>query len=387
MRIQGIRGFIGRAFGPLRTGASTRLTVIAAAALAASALYRIYLALTADRISLLTILPLHGEMGRYNGMAADRYIDASTGPLYPLFLIFVRLFTADGGLRAVFVVQGCAIVLCAAAAGIIATRLSNRTAGMAALLLVSAYPAFIIYGLVTLPVVFSVTVVFLLMLVLSADSGDGRWDAPGSVMSGILGATAFMLHPVMIFLLPGILTAVRKRMLTASIFLLLVVPWGARNCVIAGRPVPVYELSAFEMSTGPLTRQGGGWKIVDGFYNNISFLMKKGLERSHMPVIFGGRADNNQILRYAFVAVALLGLAGMIRYYGREHRRTMLPVATYALLTFLLARYSVRYRVIFEPALLIYAAILIGESLGRRSLGPPRPEPHDNTGQQHGHVE
>ena len=360
MQISGISGYIGRAFGPLRTGASTRLTATTTAVLAAAALYRIWLAVTADRVSILAVLPAHGEMGAYNDMAANRYIDTSAGPLYPFFLMFVRLFSADGGLRAVFAIQGCAIVLCAAAAGVIAARLSNRTAGMAALLLVCIYPVFIVYGLVTLPVVFCVTVVFLMMLVLSADTGDGTWDTPGSVISGILGAAALLLHPVMIYLLPGLFASVRKRLLMASVLLLLVLPWGIRNSVIAGRPVPVYESTAYELTAGDMVRLGDGWKIVEGLYFNASFLMKKSLERTHMPVIFGNRATNNHLLKYAFSAAALLGLAGLIRYSGRSHLRTLLPAISYAILTILLIRYSTRHRVILEPALLIYAGIAAG---------------------------
>lgn len=380
MRISGIQGFIGRAFGDLSGGASTRMKRAALATLAAAAAYRVYLAVTADRVSILAVLPAHGEMSAYNGMAADRYIDTATGPLYPVFLMFVRLFYQDGGLRALFIIQGLTTVLCAAAAGVIASRLSNRTAGMAALLLVSAYPAFVIYGLVSLPVVFCIMTVFLIMLVLSADSCDGRWDTPGSVISGILGAAALLLHPMMIYLLPGLLAAVRRRLLMASILLLLIVPWGVRNSVMTGRPVPVYEFSAYQLTAGETVRNSDGWKVIDSLYFNISFIMKKSLERTHMPVIFGSRTTNNHILQYAFVAAALLGLTGLIRYSRRSHLRAILPVMTYTLLTILLTRYTTRTRVFFEPLLLVYASILIGESVGKLRGGEPRPEPVDDTG-------
>ena len=389
MQISGIPGFIRRAFGGLSAGASVRMNVTALAALAAAAIYRVYLAVTADRVSILTVLPAHGEMGAYNGMAADRYIDTVTGPLYPVFLMLMRLFYRDGGLRAVFIIQGLVIVLCAAFAGVIAARLSNRASGLAALLLVSLYPAFVIYGLVCLPVVFCILTVFLMMLVLSADSGDGGRDTPGSVISGVLGAVALLLHPVMIYLLPGLFAAARRRLLMASVLLLLIVPWGVRNSVIAGRPVPVYEFSAYQLTTGE-TALSGDWKVIDGLYFNLSFIMKKSLERSHMPVIFGSRTTNNHLLQYAFVVAALFGLTGLIRYYGRSNLRTLLPVMTYAILTILLTRYTTRTRVIFEPLLLVYASILVGESLwklGRgESLGKGRreelrPEPANHVDQ------
>ena len=387
MQISGIPGFIRRAFGSLRTGASVRMNVTASAVLAAAAAYRIYLAVTADRVSILTILPAHGRMGTYNDMAANRYIDTVTGPLYPVFLMFMRLFYQDGGFRAVFVIQGLVIVLCAAFAGMIATRLSNRTAGMAALVIVSAYLSFILYGLVSLPVVFCILIVFLMMLVLSADTGDGEWDTPGSVVSGILGGAALLLHPVMIYLLPGLFAAVRKRMLMASVLLLIVAPWGVRNSVLAGRPVPVYESAAYETGGGESVRSGSGWKVIDDLYFNVSFLMKKSLERAHMPVLFGNRATNRHLLEYSFVFVALTGLAGLIRYSGRNNLRPMLPTLSYIILTILLTRYTARSRVLFEPLLLVYASILIGESLGKvgkRRSGEPVPEPADDPHQEQG---
>ncbi len=383
MQISGIPGFIGRAFGSLRTGASARMNATAAAVLAIAAIYRIYLAVTADRISVFTILPAQGEMGTYNNMAANHYIDTVTGPLYPVFLMFMRLFDQDGGFRAVFVIQGLVIVICAAFAGIIATRLANRKAGMAALLLVSAYLSYILYGLVSLPVVFCILIVFLMMLVLSADTGDGKWDMPGSVVSGILGAAALLLHPVMIYLLPGLFAAVRKRMLMASILLVIVVPWGVRNSILAARPVPVYESTAYELAGTETVRTGSGWKIIDDLYFNVSFLMKKSVERAHMPILFGKRDTNKHVLEYAFVIVALLGLAGLIRYSGRSSLKTMLPIVSYTLLTILLTRYSTRSRVIFEPLLLVYASILIGKSLGKigkSRAGESVPEPADDTG-------
>lgn len=359
MQLSGIPRFIGRAFGSLRTGASTWMNVAAAAALAASAAYRIYLALTADRISVFRILPAHGEMGTYNDMAANRYIDTVTGPLYPFFLMFIRFFNADGGFRAVFVIQGLAIVLCAASAGVIASRLSSRTAGLAALVIVSAYLPYILYGLVSLPVVFCILIVFLMMLVLSADKGDGEWDTPGSVVSGILGGAALLLHPVMIYLLPGLFAAVKKRMLMASIILVIVVPWGVRNSVMAGRPVPVYESTAYELSGGETVRSVSGWKVIDNVYFNVSFIMKKSLERAHMPVLFGKRSTNKHVLEYAFVLAALLGLAGLIRYSDKKQSRMLLPTASYVILTMLVTRYTTRSRVILEPALLIYAGLTI----------------------------
>jgi hypothetical protein len=360
MQISGIPGFIGRAFGSLRTGASAGMNATAGAVLAVAAIYRIHLAVTADRISVFTILPAHGEMGTYNYMAANRYIDTVTGPLYPGFLMFMRLFDQDGGFRAVFVIQGLVIVLCAAFAGIIATRLANRKAGMAALVIVSAYLSYILYGLVSLPVVFCILIVFLMMLVLSADNGDGEWDTPGSVISGILGATALLLHPVMIYLLPGLFAAVRKRMLMASILLVIVVPWGVRNSMLAARPVPVYESTAYELAGMETVRTGSGWKVVDDLYFNVSFLMKKSVERAHMPILFGKRDTNKHVLEYTFVIVALLGLTGLIRYSDRSQIRTLLPTASYVILTLLITRYTTRSRVIFEPALLIYAGITVG---------------------------
>ena len=53
--------------------------------------------------TLLAVFPAQGEMGAYNDMAAGRYIDTSSGPLYPVFLMFMRLFSAkEAGFKAFF---------------------------------------------------------------------------------------------------------------------------------------------------------------------------------------------------------------------------------------------------------------------------------------------
>ncbi len=402
MRSAGIRGYIGRAFGPLITRLSLPVAASAAFVLAAAALQRIHMAITVDRVKYLYVLPLHGKAAIYNNMAEGRYIDTSTGPLYPLFLMLVRLFAPGGGLRAVFLLQGLATVLGAAAAGVTAMRLAERSAevswpavpakgvpvspaaggsagtvglrrqaaGLAALILVAAYPPFIIYSLVVLPLIFCVTVVFLLMLVLSAGGENG--EAPGPVVPAILSAVAFMLHPVMVFLFPGVLAAVRRRLVAAAVFLVLTAPWGIRNCVIAGRPVPVYESIAYEVAPARLFKARGGWQIIEGIYFNARFLMKKSYERAHMPIAFGTKRNNDHVLGYSYVAVALLGLAGMAAYAGRAGFRTLLPLISYAAVTILITTYTTRRRVILDPAMLVFAGITVAAILSRL-LGLFRP--------------
>jgi hypothetical protein len=365
MRISGIQGFIGRAFGSLRTGAGRGLTASAAAVLTLSAAARIWAALTADRVAVLGVLPVHGEMGGLNSMAAEHYIDASTGPLYPVFLMFIRLFSPGGGLRTVFVIQGLAVVLCSAVAFLIALRLAGRAAAFAALLLASFYPAWFVYSLVTLPVIFCVTLVFLIMLVLSADGTDGSGDLPKAVVSSVLGAASFLMYPPAIFLVPGLFAALRRRLVAISVFVIIVAPWGVRNSVVEGRILPVYEPAAYGTANGPAANAGRGWRAVDRLYYNVSFLMKKSLERSHMPVFFHSRSTNSHFLEYAFVAVALLGLGGLIRYAGARQMRMLLPVISYVALSMLLVTWTRRHRTIIEPALLIYAGIAAAGLAGR----------------------
>jgi len=367
MRISGTRGFIGRAFGRLSTGAGRGFTAAAALVLTASAVFRAWAAFTADRVAVLGVLPVHGEMGELNRMAADRYIDASTGPLYPVFLMFIRLFDPGGGLRAVFVIQGLAVVLCSAAAGLIAFRLAGRAAAFVALLLTSLYPAYFVYSLVTLPVIFCVTLVFLILLVLSADSRDGPGEMRKSVVSAVLGAASFLTCPAMIFLVPGLFAAVRRRLVAISVFVILVAPWGVRNSVVEGRILPVYDQAAYATANGPAANIGRGWKAVDRLYYNLSFLMKKSLERSHMPVFFHSRSTNSHFLEYAFVAAALLGLGGLIRYADRRQMRILLPVISYVALTMLLVTYTRRHRIVLEPVMLIYAGISVAGIIGRLS--------------------
>jgi hypothetical protein len=70
------------------------------------------------------------------------------------------------------------------------------------------------------------------------------------------------------------------------------------------------------------------------------------------------------ILQYAYLPVMILGFTGMIRFSDRRSRRIMLPALSYLLFFIVLAIFKMRYRLLAEPAFIIFTAVTIGHICG-----------------------
>ena len=70
----------------------------------------------------------------------------------------------------------------------------------------------------------------------------------------------------------------------------------------------------------------------------------------------------NYINTYSYIIIMLIGMAGLIKYGNRENLRTMAPVLTYIVLLIFFTRIhdKIESRVLWEPMLIVYGAILIG---------------------------
>jgi hypothetical protein len=82
-----------------------------------------------------------------------------------------------------------------------------------------------------------------------------------------------------------------------------------------------------------------------------------------MPVLFGNRAAFEHTLQYSYVMLMLLGILGLIRRVRREDAGLLYPFVSYVVLTSLLVFYELRYRIVTDPVMVIFAALLLA---GRR---------------------
>ena len=61
------------------------------------------------------------------------------------------------------------------------------------------------------------------------------------------------------------------------------------------------------------------------------------------------------------IGVFMLGFVGLSRYYRREHNAIVSPVLSYLVLIILFSIFTMRFRLLVEPLLVIYAGILISQ--------------------------
>ncbi|MBN2069908.1 MAG: hypothetical protein JW814_00510 [Candidatus Krumholzibacteriota bacterium] len=323
---------------------------------ALSAIHRLALALSIDPVSYLGVIPKQGEMGMYNEMAASRYIDTIHGPLYPAFLMAARFFGRGDGLHSVFIIQSIVSVAMIPVAFFSVLRAAGKQSAVAAAILAALYPSLIIYNLVALPITFVMLLLFLIVLT----NVSALTDRTKALATAVISSTGVLLDPMIIFFIPGTALIVKKKIPFLLLTLLLLLPWGIRNSMIAGRPVLLYEASGYGIDLKKFNNPFDGWKIISGIDSNISFLAGNAIEKSHMPVIFGKRTDHEHITGYSYIMILLAGSLGIFRFLSSKNSSAFYPPLSYLVLIVILTQIKYRYRIPLEPFLIIYTSILAG---------------------------
>ena len=338
-------------------------------------------------------------METYNLLALGGGISVSPPPGYPLFLRLVYFLFGPRNYTAVFLVQGflstvTVWMIYRAAAAVSSARAALIAAGVSAV-----YPNFLVYNLLTmsesLGIVLSVSI-----LLLMVSSVPDRVKAPVSALLLVAGCA---VRPVLLYFWPGMFLGLRRKVIFAVSTLILLSPWIAYGIATgrsSNRPGRAFYKTYNPRSNGrqyvkfsdtPLSRTdlpnsvyfreafrfilNNKWKTVDIIYNKSAMIFAKGWDEHFMHKVVGNSEYRRAIMIYAFIPVMLLGFAGMIVAYGERNRIVALLVSSYLLAFILLAIFKVRYRVLVEPMLIIYAAILVDTRfLRRRAAANPSPE-------------
>jgi hypothetical protein len=101
------------------------------------------------------------------------------------------------------------------------------------------------------------------------------------------------------------------------------------------------------------------WRTVDIIYNKASLIISAGWDKYVMESIIGGNKHLPNILFYAYLPVMALGFIGMIRLCDSRNRILAVLVASYLLFIILLSIFKIRYRVLIEPILIMYASMFL----------------------------
>ncbi len=352
---------------------------------------RLYLAFTCKA------LPDFSDMERYSVYALQGGITVSPPPGYPLFLRFVYTLFGARNYTAVFAIQGLISTFTVFLVYFAAVRAAGRREGLIAACVAAVYPNFLVYNLVTLSETLGICFVMLIVALLLSNIGERR----RAVFAGALLIAGCAIRPVFLFFWPGILLGIRRKTIFAVTTILLLSPWiiytaasgrapnrGARafyktyNPASSGKqyiemkqtqlyksnlPSRVYLREAFRFILN------NKWKTLDIIYNKLAMIFSRGWDNHFMRRVVGPGVLIRLIMIYAFIPVMVLGFSGMVIFYDRGNRIMALMTASYLLFFVLMAIFKVRYRVLVEPMLIIYAsmaaAALFRWGKGERTVG------------------
>lgn len=359
----------------------------------AGAIFAAGLALRLYAAAVCTATPDYSDMAEYNRLAVEGVPHTFRPPLYPLFLRGVYSVFGPYHYRAAYLVQAAfsslAVLLIYAAA----SRMWSRRAGLIAAAITAVYPAFIAYNLTTLTESLSILWVVLMMSVAASSLDDRRKAIAQAALAGF----GILMKPAFLFFVPGLLATLRRRVAFVLVLAAVLAPWLIGNAVRHGRWAPVSESGAlmFYRSYNPLATGGDntltgppGSSQRDYFRMGLHFIrhnMLATLDIMNDKVLILLTADwdgytlrdvakstpDIYALRYGYVVVLILGSIGLARFYRRDHRAVVWPVASYLVLILLLSAFKIRYRVLIEPLLIVYASILLAAGTGRAAKPAP----------------
>jgi 4-amino-4-deoxy-L-arabinose transferase-like glycosyltransferase len=342
----------------------------------AGLLMRVYFALRCNAS------PNYSDMAEYNRLAVEGGLSTVRPPLYPLFLRLIYGTFGDYNYRAVFIVQGVLGAIMILLMYRIVARMWSRFAGLIAAIICALYPAFIGYGLTTLTETVSLLWVALMMVAASSSLGDRSKALTQGAVAGI----AMLTKPAMLYFVPGIFLTVRKKGLFLAVLAVIAVPWILGSAVRLDKVSPVSDSGAlmFYRSYNPLATGRDDALVGNDTTTQLKYF-KMGLDFirhnkmltldiiNHKILILLRPEWDGHVMRgyatstvaiyaleYGFVIVMIIGLIGLARLYRKEHRAVVWPVASYLVLMLLFSAVKYRYRLLIEPLLIAYAAMLLG---------------------------
>ncbi|HUV37495.1 MAG TPA: glycosyltransferase family 39 protein [Patescibacteria group bacterium] len=296
-----------------------------------------------------------GEMAAYNALAVSGVFPASTPPLYPLFLRAIYLLFGNREFTAVYVVQGFVSCLGVVALFHWALLFFDRSVATVAAAITAVYPNFMLYNAAVLPESFGVTLIASIMAV---SLSPGRTGLKSGISAALTGC-GLLMSPAYLFFIPGLIATSRRRWIFIAVLVVTLAPWIIRNALVYDILVPVYDRHTYGISFDVYERARDAWDILARYYYSASVFLGKGWQSYTMDGTFSTISRASHVRTFSYAVLALLGIAGAIRYHRREHRSFLLPFIGYVALFSILAPLDGRHRAVLEPLLVLYAAVLL----------------------------
>ncbi|MDD4856610.1 MAG: glycosyltransferase family 39 protein [Candidatus Krumholzibacteria bacterium] len=328
--------------------------------------------------------PDYSDMELYNAAALEHGFPTSLPPGYPLFLRAIYGVFGERNYEAVFVAQGLISALTVLLIYRVTRRIGGTRAGVVAAAVAAVYPNLIVYNLTTMTDTFGVLFVMLLYCALVASIDDWKKSVWAAVILGV----GFTFRPVLLFFGPGVLLSLRRRLAFMIAAVVVFVPLMAFEMTggedfkrAAAALYKTYGLSLdgriYVDSTLTEVRRedlpsktylGAVWnavknnkgKVAQKIFNKATVLFEAGWDEFVMRPIVGSGKGIVFAMKYAYIPILALGFVGMARLYGAGNRMIALPALSYVLLVIVFSIFKYRYRLLIEPALIMYASMLVG---------------------------
>jgi 4-amino-4-deoxy-L-arabinose transferase-like glycosyltransferase len=342
-------------------------------------------------------LPEFSDMAAYNAAALAEGIPTSLPPGYPLCLRIIYAIFGACNYKAVFAVQGLVGSLTVVLIYWITRKIANNRAAVLAACMATVYPNFIVYGLTTLAETVALFFVVILLLVFVSAMHEKR----RSILAAVILCVGAAFRPVMFFFIPGVFASLRKRLAFVITLAVILTPLvfaamsvgsnvqrAARGFYKAYNPKSTayyLDMSSTDLMKSDLPSSAyikaalafikhNKWKMLDIIYEKTSVVFSRGWDPFVITPILRDvgamRSPVCYLMSYAYIPIMLLGFMGMIRFYDKENRFLALMALSYLSVFILISIFKVRYRLLIEPILIIYAAAFVERSF--RGLRVPR---------------
>jgi 4-amino-4-deoxy-L-arabinose transferase-like glycosyltransferase len=338
-------------------------------------------------------VPDFSDMAFYNQVAMGPGFPKSLPPGYPLFLRAIYGVFGAYNYRAVYVVQAIISALTVLLVYWVARKAGNRNAGLIAAGIAAVYPNLIAFNLTTMTDTIGVFSVMLLLAVLVASIDEKK----KSISAAIVFLLGFTFRPAFILFAPGALLSLEKRRVFILAFIVLLAPAVAFETFIGDTfhrsAVATYEtydpaLDGVNFISPDSTELGSNElpsyvylkaalknimqnkdRAIENIYNKTAVLLARGWDSFVLQPVVGRERFWLYVMTYAYLPVLVLGFIGMSRLYGRNSRMLALPALGYLAFAITFFLFKLRYRLMIEPVLIMFAAMFIARD--RAPAGSP----------------
>ncbi|UCD20081.1 MAG: glycosyltransferase family 39 protein [candidate division WOR-3 bacterium] len=359
----------------LKRPSSAHITLLVILAVAAA--LRLYYAFT------FKAKPDFSDMAIYNELALSGGIPTSPPPGYPLFLRTIYFVFGAYNYTAVYIVQTLIGILTVYLIYIAVTKVADREAGLIAGGIAAIYPNFIAYTVTTMTETLGIFLVVLLTATMTLPSSTKRQ----SIYAAIVLSIGYLIRPAFLFFFPGALGGVKRRLVLIITLVAVLGPWyiyasvagGGSNRAALGfyksyNPkatgikhyrIEETELGSRDLPSGTYLKEAmkfilnNKWKTLDLIYKKATLIISRGYDLYVLRDFVGYNSARVHIMLYAYIPVMILGFLGMLRLYDKQNRVIAFTLTSYLVLNVLLSIFKIRYRVLAEPLLIMYAAIFL----------------------------